>query len=161
MDMDEVNRERMSAPERAAQAAKGYFREGLNCAECVLLSFMDTFDTGMPKDILALATGFGGGVGQTRNMCGAVSGAVMALGIRKGRRDPFAGEETPRERAAQLREIYPCFADLVNEIKERYGSLVCAELSAPYGDFESKARRKNCQEIIAYCARLAAERAEE
>lgn len=150
----------LTVPEKAEQLAKEYFREGLNCAECVLLAFMDTHETGFPEEVLALATGFGGGIGHTKNMCGAISGAVMALGLVRGRKNPFA-KETPKERALELREIYPAFAEMVRQIEEDYGTLICAELSNPHGEFEGKARRKNCQEIIGYCAALSAKCAED
>lgn len=38
-------------------------------------------------NVPAIATAFGGGVGGTGSVCGAVVGAVMAIGLRHGRRD--------------------------------------------------------------------------
>ena len=35
-----------------------------------------------------IATAFGGGIGGTGSVCGALAGAVMAIGLRHGRRDP-------------------------------------------------------------------------
>ena len=157
--MDENNINLLSAEEKAQELARGHFREGLNCSECVLLAFMETHETGMPTEILALSTGFGAGIGHTKNICGAITGAVMALGLEKGRKNPFEAE-TPRERAGELKEIYPVFADMTHEIENRYGSLLCSEITGPLGDFNGKERRKNCQEIIGYCARLAAKYAE-
>lgn len=146
----------------AQEIAKNYFRQGLNCTECVLRTYMDLYETGMPDEILCMATGFGGGVGHTKNMCGAISGAVIALGLSKGRKKPFGPKEEMGERISQLQnEIYPKFAELVNEIKNEYGTLICAEMSQPYGDFDSKPRKKNCMQAIAYCAGLAVKYTEE
>ena len=153
--MDEKNMEQLGIVEKTEQAAREHFRHGLNCTECVVQGFLDTHDTGMPSEVLALATGFGGGVGRTKNLCGAISGAVMALGLVKGRRNPLA-KETPGERVRELGELYPFFTDMVREIEAHYGTLVCSELSAPFGEFESKARRRNCQEMVGYCAAIAA-----
>lgn len=145
--------------EEAQKKASGYFKEGLNCSECVMRTFMDMNDTGLPPEAVALATGFGGGIGRTRNICGAITGAIMAVSSVKGRRDLWE-KDTPKERAAQLPEIYKPFAQMVEEIEQKYGTLICKELSAPFGDFAGKERRKNCQEIIGYAAALAAKYAE-
>lgn len=139
----------------AEDTARGYFRQGLNCTECVLETYMDLYETGMPEEILCMATGFGGGIGHTKNQCGAISGAVMAVGLEKGRTNPFGPKEEMGQRISHLQNgIYPCFAELVEEIKEEYGTLICSEMSQPFGDFDSKPRKKNCMQIIAYCAGL-------
>lgn len=39
------------------------------------------------ETVPAIATAFGGGIGGTGATCGAVVGAVMAIGLRHGRRD--------------------------------------------------------------------------
>lgn len=157
--VDKTKEERIQI---AQEIAKNYFRQGLNCSECVLRTYMDLYETGMPDEILCMATGFGGGVGHTKNMCGAISGAVMSLGLSKGRKDPFGPKEEMGERISLLQnEIYPKFAELVNEIKNEYGTLICAEMSQPYGDFDSKPRKKNCMQAIAYCAGLAVKYTEE
>lgn len=143
--------ERMADAERRGRE---YFRQGLNCTECVLRTFMDMHETDMPDAAVKLASGFGLGMGDTKNTCGAIIGAVMALGAEKGR-DPFQ-IETPAERIAQLKEeVYPPVGALIHEIEHDYGTLICKELSAPHGDFEGRARRKSCQQFIGYCCRLA------
>ncbi|MDD5945928.1 MAG: C-GCAxxG-C-C family protein [Clostridia bacterium] len=155
--MAKVSTEGKTTEEKMALAdeiSRGYFRQGLNCAECVLRTFMDMHDTDLPESIIKMASGFGGGMGHTKNTCGAITGAVLALGTVKGR-DPFEKEEMS-DRVKQLTgEVYPLFGSMVNEMKEQYGSLICSELSDPFGDFAGKARKKNCMEMIAYCSSLA------
>lgn len=146
--------------EQVEQDAKNGFRQGLNCSECVLGSFMAHYETPFPKDVVALATGFGGGMGHTKNTCGAVTGAVMALSAVVGRRNPVE-KETMAERIQELNGIYEIVGRMVEEIKGEYGTLICSELSAPHGDFEGKARKKSCMQMIGYCAGLAAKYAEE
>lgn len=142
------------------QRAREYFRQGLNCAECVLLAFLDTHETGYPKETVGIASGFGGGIGRTKHICGAVSAAVIALGTVKGRANPFEREE-PRERSKQLgQEIYPQFAEMIAEVEAHFGTSTCADMTKSYQDFEGKERKRNCQEIVAYCAALAARYAE-
>ena len=159
LHMDEHTMEAQSLPEQTKESAVSYYREGLNCAECVFLSFLDTHETDLPPDVIRLASGFGGGIGQTKHICGAITGALLALGSVKGRANPFK-METPRERSLQLRqEVYPLFAALKNEIEAHYGTVLCAELTRSHEDFDGKERKKSCQEIIGYCAQLAAEHA--
>ena len=145
----------------ADEISRGYFRQGLNSTECVMKTFMDMYDTELPEEILCMATGFGGGIGHTKNICGAITGAVMALGTVKGRRNPFGPKEEMGDRIKHLQgDIYPVFGDMVKEIEGEYGTLICNEMSQPFGDFDSKPRKKNCMEIIAYCAKLACKYAE-
>ena len=143
--------------DKAEALAKDYFRKGLNCAECVVQATMDLGLIDLPPETVAFATGFGGGIGRTRNMCGAVSGAVMAISAVKGRRNPL-GKDTLQERVKELYDekgIYSYFAAFVNEMKDEYGTLICSELSEPHGEFEGKARKRNCMQLTGYCTRLA------
>ncbi|MBV7274737.1 C_GCAxxG_C_C family protein [Clostridium sp. PL3] len=144
----------------AETTARNYFRQGLNCSECVYQTILDLYETNLPKETISLATGFGGGMGHTRNTCGAITGAVLSLGSIKGRKNPFE-KETPTDRAEELKDVYAIFANMINEIEDTYGTLICKELSAPYGDFDSRERKKNCQKVIGYCASLVAKYAEQ
>lgn len=146
----------------ADEISRGYFRQGLNCTECVLRTFMDIYETDVPDEVLCMATGFGGGLGHTKNTCGAITGAVMALGLVKGRRNPFGPKEEMGARIKHLQnEIYPVFGQMIKDIEEEYGTLICREMSQSFEDFESKPRMKNCMNIISYCAQLTIKYAEE
>ncbi len=64
-----------------------YHDQGFNCCESTLQGLGDYL--GVKSDLIpSIATGFGGGIGHTGGVCGAITGAVMALGIKYGRRDP-------------------------------------------------------------------------
>ena len=57
--MAKINVEGKSLEERmqiAQDTAKGYFRQGLNCTECVMRTFLDMHDTGFPEDVMCMAT---------------------------------------------------------------------------------------------------------
>ena len=145
----------------ADELGRGYFRQGLNCAECVLRTFMDIYECNVPDEVICMATGFGGGMGHTKNTCGAITGAVLALGLLKGRRDPFGPKEEMGARVKQLQgEIYPVFGQMVEEIKAHFGTLICSEMSQQFDDFDSKPRKKNCMETVAYCSAIAVKYAE-
>jgi len=63
--------------------AQKYFDNHYNCAQSVFAPFALRF--GMDLDTaLKIATPFGGGMGHAGQVCGAVSGGLMAIGLAKG-----------------------------------------------------------------------------
>lgn len=111
--------------ERAAASFSG----GLNCAQAVAGAFAS--ECGVDEaTVRKLACGFGGGLARTGRTCGAVSGAVLALGLARG--TPVPGDSEGKERCyAQVQEFLRRFAD-------RYGSTECTmligyDLSEPRG----------------------------
>ena len=78
-----------------AQRAKALFLEGYNCAQAVAGAFAP--EMGLSVDAAArLASGFGGGMGRMREVCGAVSGMTLAASALRGYNDP---EGTPQAEA--------------------------------------------------------------
>ena len=142
----------------AAYAAKGFFREGLNCAECVFKAYLDLGLTPeFPSEIIALASGFGGGIGKTRNTCGAFLGSALAVASKKGRKNPLA-LPTLEERVSELNDpegVYQNFTRLVKEFEAEYGTILCRELTTGFEEFNSKERKKHCQQITGFAAGLA------
>ena len=83
-----------------AEEAKRLFLEGYNCAQAVFCAFCDL--TGLDVDAAArMASSFGGGMGRLREVCGAVSGALLALGMLRGYDDPH----DPGAKAAHYRRV--------------------------------------------------------
>ena len=64
-----------------AERAKQNFMRGLNCAQAVFLAFSDLYGELDEKTALKLAAPFGGGAGRLRELCGALSGCLMAAGM--------------------------------------------------------------------------------
>ena len=61
-----------------------YFRNKFNCSQSVLTPFGTEFN--LSADVcLKIATAFGGGMGRQQQTCGAVTGALMAIGLRYGK----------------------------------------------------------------------------
>ena len=70
-----------------AEKAQELFLQGYNCSQSVFLAFEDL--TGLDQSTGArLSSSFGGGMGRLREVCGAVSGAFMVLGLLHGYDDP-------------------------------------------------------------------------
>jgi len=63
------------------------FLQGYNCAQSVL-STMFEYWNGKNELIPKIATAFGGGIGRCGSVCGALTGGVMALGIKYGTNEP-------------------------------------------------------------------------
>lgn len=70
-----------------AERAIPLFSRGCNCAQSVFATFAP--ERGLSFDnALAVACPFGAGMGRTREVCGALTGAFMAVGLATGMRDP-------------------------------------------------------------------------
>jgi len=100
-----------------------------------------------------IATPFGGGIGGLGSVCGAVVGAVMAIGLARGREDP----EQPRAQA------YAAAQRLYRGFQQEMGSTVCRELtgidlSTPEGLqqlYSSDVRQRVCLRAVSTGYRLA------
>ena len=66
------------------EQAVSYFQKGFSCSQSIVASYCTEF--GLNERIaLKLATGFGGGMGRLGKTCGAVTGALMVIGLKYGR----------------------------------------------------------------------------
>ena len=95
------------------------FMQGYNCAQAVAVAFCDL--TGLEeKQAAKMASAFGGGMGRLREVCGAVSGMLLVLGILEGYDDPT--DDTAKK------ELYSRVQALAREFREENGSIICREL---------------------------------
>ncbi len=106
-------------PEERAERAKEYFKNGYNCCQAVLLAFSDVFETA-PEQLAALGSGFGGGMGRLREVCGAVSAMTLATGF-------ISPAVNPKEMDRRTAN-YALVQKLAGEFREENGSIVCKEL---------------------------------
>ena len=102
-----------------AETARQLFLAGYNCSQAVFCAFCD--ETGLRvEDAAKLSSSFGGGMGRLREVCGTVSGALLALGMLRGYSDP----QDPAAKAAHYRLVQ----EYARRFRERNGSIVCREL---------------------------------
>lgn len=66
------------------QNAETAHNAGLNCAQSVLKQFVDPNKL---EEMLKISSGFGGGM-KIGSVCGALSGGIMALGLKLASTDP-------------------------------------------------------------------------
>ena len=151
----------MDTDERAERAREN-FRSGYNCPQSVVHAFDDVLEAnGVDPDVaLRLASPFGGGMGRLREVCGAVTGMFMLLGLMEGFSDPeeYDGKAALYEDAQRLAE----------EFRRQQGSILCRDLlglsegpseSAPERRTQAYYESRPCAELCACAAKLVAEKA--
>ncbi len=102
-----------------SERAVSKFMEGYNCAQAVLFSFCD--DLKIDKDTaLKIACGFGAGMGRKEEVCGAVTGGIIVIGVKYGR--GVYDDRTAQE------ETYAKTRELMKQFSERHGTFICRKL---------------------------------
>ncbi len=102
-----------------AEKAKELFLQGYNCSQAVLGAFCE--DIGLEFEIaIKLSSSFGGGMGQLREVCGAVSAVFMIAGFKKG-------YTSPADKEAKA-EHYKLIQSLAKQFTEKRGSIICRDL---------------------------------
>jgi C_GCAxxG_C_C family probable redox protein len=115
--------------------------EGCNCAQAVLLSYCDKY--GMDRETaMRTASGLGGGM-RVGDVCGAVSGAVLVIGLKNGPSQP--GDKEAKKLCNEKT------AEFIKEFRERFGNYTCRELIKAAGG-------KICDTVIAGAAELLEEK---
>jgi C_GCAxxG_C_C family probable redox protein len=95
------------------------FMSRFTCSAAVFSAFSG--DLGLDPDTAKkIACGFGAGVSKTGNICGAVSGAIMVIGLKYGKTD--AGDEAATEKTRAL------VRQFVLEFTKKNGSVSCTDL---------------------------------
>ncbi len=133
-----------------SQIAREYFNKGMACSQAVALAFKD--ELGLSEDaILKLTIGYGGGFGRQRLVCGAVCGMTMVLSylLSDGKDKLY---------------IYKIIQQASAEVKEKIGSLICAELlenkvkvetsPTPDARTEEYYKKRPCGEIVEIIAEI-------
>ena len=138
--------------------AKELFEKGYNCAQAVFGAFAE--DLGIDFNFaVKLSSGFGGGMGRLREVCGAVSGMFLVLNMKYGYDDPKANEEK--------KTLYKDIQALAEDFKKENGSIVCRELlglsikgadsPTPEARTEKYYKKRPCSELCKYAGDLVEE----
>jgi len=102
-----------------AKEADKQFEKGYSCAPSVLSAYSEQF--GLKKELaLRIACGFGGGIGRTGGTCGAVTGAVMVIGLKHGQAD--VADDKSRQ------ETHKLVKEFIDKFEALHGSVECREL---------------------------------
>lgn len=119
-----------------AELAVSIFKEGFNCSQAVLSAYAEKL--GLERELaLKISGAFGGGMGRMGEICGAVTGAFMVIGLKYAK--TRVEDEEKKEKA------YNLVREFVRRFKNKNGSIVCKELlgfdiSTPEGMKQIKER---------------------
>ncbi len=109
----------MREPGEKGLLALKNFESGCNCCQAVVMAFAG--ECGLDRETaLRLASSFGGGFGRMRELCGAISGGGIVLGLLLGYTD-LSGDEDKQQHYARLQT-------LCRRFREEQGHLRCGEL---------------------------------
>lgn len=114
-----------------------YHKTGCNCCQSVALAFAEELGID-PVTLFRIGEGFGGGLGNKKHICGALSGAVMCMGLMNSAADlenPTATKAATVAFSARLADRF--IAD--------HGSTICEVLKGETGE-----PYISCDEYIAH-----------
>lgn len=93
------------------------FESGLNCAQSVLAAFAEQLNMEVDT-LLKLASPFGGGIARRGHVCGAVTGALMVLGLKLGASIPEGKQNT-----------YAVAEEFLCRFEARHRTILCRDLT--------------------------------
>ena len=110
----------MSSNQQVSKKALEHYQVGYNCAESVLLALYEDMEPKSENELIPkIAAGFGGGIGRCGSVCGALTGSIMAVGIK------YASNETGMEKRAKA---YLYAKTLLKQFEEQNGTTSCRDL---------------------------------
>jgi C_GCAxxG_C_C family probable redox protein len=130
-----------------SDCAVSFFRQGFSCSQAVAAAFAP--DCGLDKETaLRLSQGFGGGIARRADWCGALTGAILIIGLKHGR--------TRAEDAAARDKTYALVHELIARFTARHGQARCrdllgCDLSTPEGQKkvdELKLHQSKCEAFV-------------
>lgn len=134
------------------RAAEDSFASGLYCAESVLLAVAD--ELGVESELLPkVATPFCSGMGRMCGTCGALTGAMMGIGLALGR----------CEASQSVQPSYRATQHLIQEFEQEFGARDChvllgCDLNTPEGQamFKDQKLGQRCAQYTGKAAEIAA-----
>ena len=138
-----------------SEQAVNLFKQGYNCCQAVFCAFCQDFGINSETG-LKLSSSFGGGMGGMREVCGAVSGMFMVLGLKYG--------YCVSNDIDLKKQHYNLIQQAAKKFTEENGSIICKELlgiSKPKSEGYIPAERnveffkkRPCAELVAFAASL-------
>ena len=137
--------------DNTVQRSRELFESGFWCAESVLMALSERMNI-KSELIPRIATGFCAGISRTCNMCGALSGAIMAINLCYGRDTTLESNE----------KNYYYVQELIEKFKEEFGSTNCRDLTecdlgieADYKFYEDNHLEEKCKDFVQKATEIA------
>ncbi|MGY5872661.1 MAG: C-GCAxxG-C-C family protein [Candidatus Thorarchaeota archaeon] len=142
--------------DESVNLATKYFSGNYNCSQSVMKAILVSKDLDF-EQITNLSAGLGAGMAHEGNVCGAVSGAIAALGVIIG--------STINDVKEHKEATYAITEDFVARFKKKQGSILCDKLTGieMRNEDERKAAMKDgtftklCPHFVADAVRIALE----
>lgn len=119
--------------------ARTTYNSGFNCCQSILHAFAHETKISREKSLM-LGTAFGAGIAGRGEICGAVTGALMVIGLISGR--AHVDDETAKEKTRILSE------EFLNQFTQDLGSILCRELLQEDPSTEDGLKRIRKQELF-------------
>jgi C_GCAxxG_C_C family probable redox protein len=131
------------------EQATQLFAAGFSCSQAVLASRAEQLGLAT-ETALKLSAAFGGGLGRQGEVCGAVSGALMVIGLENGHTTPE--DKSAKEHTYELTRLFTA------EFIQRTGALHCGDLlGCQIGTPEGMQQAQEQNLFKTVCPRLVAE----
>jgi len=135
------------------EIAKGIFEQGYSCAQAVLMAYSE--ELGLDKTTAAkVSCGLGGGIARSRETCGAVIGAIMAIGLKHS--DGSADDKV---------SVYEISRKFMDEFKSEFGTDNCgillgltkneAQVPTPEARTKEYYEKRPCADMVEFAANAA------
>lgn len=127
-----------------AEKAKELFKNGYNCSQSVFTAFADLY--GIDKETaFKLSTPLGGGFAGNREICGAISGMAMVVGLEGGSAKVYDKDSRT--------ENYNQVNGLIELFRQKFGSVYCKYL-LNMEEHDPPVNKVDCSECVYFCAKL-------
>ncbi|MHC6202152.1 C-GCAxxG-C-C family protein [Breznakiellaceae bacterium SP9] len=147
--MKKVNLRQVKEDAQALFAGGGFL-----CSEAVAAVIQKHIAPQMPDSLIAAASGFPGGVGRSRCLCGAVSGGVLCLGYLFGRTAPSAPDDPKSLKTLDLAD------ELQTAFRAQHKGVLCCHVHTKGFDMAAGEHKSQCAvftgEMAAKTAEIAA-----
>ena len=116
------------------------FAQGYNCAQAMLAVYGEEF--GLKREhAFRIGAPFGGGIADTGNICGAVTGSLMVIGLSKGDIKP--------ESWVKKAKLYRTSRRFMERFSSLSGSLACCDIREHIaGSTGDIARDSHCASVV-------------
>lgn len=127
--------------EQQVKKALENHQKGYNCAQSVACAYADFVDVD-EETLFRMTEGFGAGMGDLQNTCGAISGAVLLAGLKNSGGDL----KNPKTKGS----TYQISRRILKEFEEKNGSALCKDLKG----LETKKILRSCDGCVADAAEI-------
>jgi C_GCAxxG_C_C family probable redox protein len=144
----------MNPREHTADTAAALFADGFHCSQAVFNACAPLFrDTPPPAELTAALAPFAGGMAQSGQICGSLSGALAVLGFTLGKTQAQMANHKLMNAVSQ--EMVHTFTQMT----QQYGGICCSDIAAvDWQDPEAVERfRKDPQSTRRHCVHVVKE----